>query len=156
VSICTRNCIMTGLRFLFRVTLRRLDLAAEIYHIREPQKMPLVMSADETKRLLAMASSLKARVLLSPTYEAAQCLGCSQIDHKLKYSRLLADLWASLNPALCWVTTTAGDLVEFFLAKLDMGIGGLRFGLRGNTVQHYCGFLVAHSSLHRFGRSFTG
>ena len=31
VSICTRNCIMTGLRFLFRVTLRRLDLAAEIY-----------------------------------------------------------------------------------------------------------------------------
>jgi integrase/recombinase XerD len=28
VSICTRNCIMTGLRFLFRVTLRRLDLAA--------------------------------------------------------------------------------------------------------------------------------
>jgi len=37
-SICNRNRIMTGLRFLFRVTLRRLDLAAEIYHIREPQK----------------------------------------------------------------------------------------------------------------------
>jgi site-specific recombinase XerD len=57
VSICTRNCIMTGLRFLFRVTLRRLDLAAEIYHTREPQKIPLVMSADETKRLLAVAST---------------------------------------------------------------------------------------------------
>src|SRR3954468_18361565 len=42
VSICTRNCIMTGLRFLFRVTLRRLDLAEEIYHIREPQKLPQV------------------------------------------------------------------------------------------------------------------
>jgi integrase/recombinase XerD len=68
VSICTCNCIMTGLRFLFRVTLRRLDLAAEIYHIREPQKIPLVMSADETKRLLAVASSLKARVLLSLGY----------------------------------------------------------------------------------------
>jgi integrase/recombinase XerD len=27
-SICNRNRIMTGLRFLFRVTLRRLDLAA--------------------------------------------------------------------------------------------------------------------------------
>src|SRR5260370_20429 len=52
-SICNRNRIMTGLRFLFRVTLRRLDLAAEIYHIREPQKIPLVMSPDETKRLLA-------------------------------------------------------------------------------------------------------
>ena len=68
VSICTRNRIMTGLRFLLRVTLRRLDLAAEIYHIREPQKIPLVMSADETKRLLAVASSLKARVLLSLGY----------------------------------------------------------------------------------------
>jgi site-specific recombinase XerD len=68
VSICTRNRIMTGLRFLFRVTLRRLDLAAEIYHIREPQKIPLVMSPDETKRLLAVASSLKARILLSLGY----------------------------------------------------------------------------------------
>jgi site-specific recombinase XerD len=42
VSICTRNRIMTGLRFLLRVTLRRLDLAAEIYHIREHQKIPVV------------------------------------------------------------------------------------------------------------------
>ena len=50
-SICNRNRIMTGLRFLFRVTLRRLDLAAEIYHLREPQKIPLVMSQDETRRL---------------------------------------------------------------------------------------------------------
>src|ERR1019366_2932220 len=68
VSICSRNRIMTGLRFLFRVTLRRLDLAAEIYHIREPQKIPLVMSPDETRRLLAVASSLKVRVLLSLGY----------------------------------------------------------------------------------------
>ena len=67
-SICNRNRIMTGLRFLFRVTLRRLDLAAEIYHLREPQKIPLVMSQDETRRLLAVASSLKVRVLLSLGY----------------------------------------------------------------------------------------
>src|ERR1700694_423038 len=68
VSICTRNGIMTGLKFLLRVTLRRLDLPAEIYHIREPQKIPLVMSQDETRRLLAVATSLKARVLLSLGY----------------------------------------------------------------------------------------
>jgi integrase/recombinase XerD len=68
VSICNRNRIMTGLRFLLRVTLRRLDLAAEVYHIREPQKIPLVMSQDETRRLLAVASSLKARTLLSLGY----------------------------------------------------------------------------------------
>ena len=68
MSISNRNRIMTGLRFLLRVTLRRLDLAAEIYHIREPQKIPLVMSPDETKRLLAVASSLKARILFSLGY----------------------------------------------------------------------------------------
>jgi site-specific recombinase XerD len=68
VSICNRNRIVTGLRFLFRVTLRRLDLAAEIYHLREPQKVPLVMSQDETRRLLAVAGSLKARLLLSLGY----------------------------------------------------------------------------------------
>src|SRR6195256_1153363 len=70
ISICNRNRIMTGVRFLFRVTLRRLDLAAEIYHIREPQKIPQVMSPDETRRVLAVATSLKARVALS------LCYGC--------------------------------------------------------------------------------
>jgi hypothetical protein len=35
---------MTGVRFLFRVTLRRHDLAAEIWHIKEPQKLPPVLS----------------------------------------------------------------------------------------------------------------
>src|ERR1700680_55482 len=68
MSICNRNRIMTGLRFLFRVTLRRLDLAAEIYHLREPQKIPLVMSPDETRRLLAVADNLKIRTLLSLGY----------------------------------------------------------------------------------------
>jgi integrase/recombinase XerD len=67
-SICNRNRIMTGVKFLLRVTLRRLDLAAEIYHIREPQKIPQVMSQDEARRLLAVATSLKVRTLLSLGY----------------------------------------------------------------------------------------
>jgi site-specific recombinase XerD len=68
VSIGNRNRIMTGVKFLVRVTLRRLDLAAEIYHLREPQKIPQVISPDETRRLLAVATSLKARVMLSLGY----------------------------------------------------------------------------------------
>jgi integrase/recombinase XerD len=68
MSICNRNRIMTGVKFLFRVTLRRPDLAAEIYHLREPQKIPQVMSPDETKRLLAVAQTLKVRMLLSLGY----------------------------------------------------------------------------------------
>jgi integrase/recombinase XerD len=70
MSICNRNRIKTGVKFLLRVTLRRLDLAAEIYHIREPQKLPQVMSPDETRRVLAVATSLKARAALS------LCYGC--------------------------------------------------------------------------------
>ena len=67
-SICTRNRIMTGVRLLLRVTLRRHDLAAEIYHLKEPQKIPLVMSQDEVKRLLAVAASPKVRTMLSLAY----------------------------------------------------------------------------------------
>ncbi|MCP4084398.1 MAG: site-specific integrase, partial [Actinomycetia bacterium] len=67
-SICTRNQTMTGVKFLFRVTLRRLDLVAEIFSLKEPVKVPLVLSKKEIKRILAMAPSLKARVMLSLAY----------------------------------------------------------------------------------------
>ena len=72
MSICNRNRTMTGLRFLFRVTLRRLDLAAAIYHLREPQKIPQVMSPDETRRLLAVASRRSACCSVSAM--AAACV----------------------------------------------------------------------------------
>lgn len=67
-SICTRNRTMTGVKFLFRVTLRRHDLVAEIFNLREPVKVPLVLSKKEIKRILVMAPSLKARVMLSLAY----------------------------------------------------------------------------------------
>jgi integrase/recombinase XerD len=50
---------MTGVRFLFRVTLRRHDLAAEVWHLKEPQKLPPVLSRKEVKRILAMATLLR-------------------------------------------------------------------------------------------------
>jgi integrase/recombinase XerD len=67
-SIVNRNRIMTGVKFLLRVTLRRHDLAAEIYHLKEPQKVPLVLSRAEIRRLLAMAAPIKVRVMLSLAY----------------------------------------------------------------------------------------
>src|ERR1700739_4457424 len=67
-SIGNRNRIMTGVRFLFRVTLRRHELAAEIWHLKEPQKLPPVLSPEEVKRVLAMATSLKARAMLTLAY----------------------------------------------------------------------------------------
>ena len=67
-SICNRNRIVTGVRFLFRVTLRRHDLAAEIWHMKEPLKLPPVLSPEEIKRVLNMSTSLKALAMLSLAY----------------------------------------------------------------------------------------
>jgi integrase/recombinase XerD len=67
-SNSNRNRIMTGLKFLFRVTLRRHDLAAEIFHLKEPQKLPLTMSPAEAERLLAMAGNLKVHAMLALGY----------------------------------------------------------------------------------------
>jgi integrase/recombinase XerD len=75
LSITNRNRIMTGVKFLFRVTLRRHDLAAEIYHLKEPQKLPLTMSPDEADRLLAMAGNLK----VTPCSRLAMAADCGPV-----------------------------------------------------------------------------
>ena len=69
-SIHNRNRIMTGVRFLFRITLRRHDLAAEVYHIKEPLNLPLTLSPEEARRLLTVAgaSSLRLRLMLALAY----------------------------------------------------------------------------------------
>lgn len=68
VSICTRNRTMTGVAFLFRVTLRRPEIADQIEYIAEPQKIPLVLSPEEVRRLLDAAPGYKCRLLLSLAY----------------------------------------------------------------------------------------
>ena len=87
-SIQTRNRTMTGVRFLLRITLRRHDLAAEVYHIKEPLNLPLTLSQEEAKRLLTVAgaSSLRLRLMLALAYgcglragEVAR-LGAGDID----------------------------------------------------------------------------
>jgi integrase/recombinase XerD len=85
-SIQTRNRTMTGVRFLFRITLRRHDLAAEVYHIKEPLNLPLTLSPEEARRLLSSAGSLRLQVMLALAYgcglragEVAR-LGAGDID----------------------------------------------------------------------------
>jgi integrase/recombinase XerD len=68
LSVSNRNRIMTGVKFLFRVTLRRHDLVAEIYHLPEPQRLPLTMSPTEAERLLGMTGCLRDQVMLSLGY----------------------------------------------------------------------------------------
>ena len=68
VSSCTRNRTMTGVAFLFRVTLRHPEIADQIEYIAEPQKIPVVLSPEEVRRLLDAAPSFKCRLLLSLAY----------------------------------------------------------------------------------------
>ena len=67
-AIQNRNRVMTGVEFLFRVTLRRHDLVAEIFHMKEPKRVPLVLSQDEIRRLLVLAPDLRTRTMLSLAY----------------------------------------------------------------------------------------
>jgi site-specific recombinase XerD len=110
-SICTRNRTMTGLGFLFRVTLRQPDIADQIQYIREPQTIPLVMSPEEVKRLLSAAQSLKSSVLLSLAYgcglRAAEVISLkvSDIDSAQKVIRIeqakgRKDRYVMLSPEL--------------------------------------------------------
>jgi site-specific recombinase XerD len=89
-SIQTRNRTMTGLRFLFRVTMRRLDLANEIHHIKEPTRIPQILSAEEAACLLSMADNLQTRVLLSIGYGAG--LRVSEAV-RLKVKHIDRSLW---------------------------------------------------------------
>jgi hypothetical protein len=99
LSICNRNRIMTGVRFQFCVTLRRHDLAAEVYHLKEPQKLPLTVSREKAKRLLVMAGSLKVHVMLALGY------GCGLRAVRSSASRPATSIArrsssASYNPSL--------------------------------------------------------
>src|SRR5438045_9591027 len=63
LSICNRNRILTGGRFLFRVTLRRHDRSAEAYHLKEPQKLPRVMRQPVATALRAMSGWLHVQAV---------------------------------------------------------------------------------------------
>jgi site-specific recombinase XerD len=75
ISIHNRNAIVTGVKFLFRVTLRRPDLVAEFYSVRDPRKIPSVMSPVEIERLLASAKTLRLRAMLSLAYGCGLRIG---------------------------------------------------------------------------------
>ena len=62
VSICTRNRTMTGIAFLFRVTLRRPEIADGIEYMAEPHKIPFVLSPEEVRRLATVSSGAHTHV----------------------------------------------------------------------------------------------
>ena len=67
-SVGTANVSATALRFFFKVTLKRYDLAKELISTREPRRLPVVLSPEEVGRLLAAATNIKHRAILSLAY----------------------------------------------------------------------------------------
>ena len=64
------NQTVCALRFLYGVTLRQADLPERIPYAREPQKLPVVLGADEVVRFLEAVPSLKSRAALTTAYAA--------------------------------------------------------------------------------------
>ena len=63
----TRNMVMSGVKFLFRTTLRRHDLVAEIFYVGEPQKLPPVMSRSTSPWLICRSLQWAAWRSLAPS-----------------------------------------------------------------------------------------
>src|SRR6202023_4000523 len=67
-TVSTVNVSATALRFFFKVTLKRHDLAQEVVSSREPRRLPVVLSPEEVGRVLAAARNIKHKALLSLAY----------------------------------------------------------------------------------------
>src|SRR6516165_1830025 len=68
MSVGTANVSATALRFFFKITLKRHDLAEELISTREPRRLPVVLSPEAVGRLLAAATNTKHRAILSLAY----------------------------------------------------------------------------------------
>ncbi|MGI4939040.1 MAG: tyrosine-type recombinase/integrase [Janthinobacterium lividum] len=64
------NSALAALRFFFNYTVDCPDLARKLIRLRYPRKMPVVLSPDEARRLIAATTCLKHRAALSVAYGA--------------------------------------------------------------------------------------
>jgi site-specific recombinase XerD len=73
------NAAVSALRFFFRVTLARSGFGDRMATIREPDRLPVVLSTEEVALLLHCAPSLKYKAALSIAYGCG--LRASEIVH---------------------------------------------------------------------------
>ena len=111
VGIPTINQTISTLRFFFKVTLGRPDLVERATFVREPRKLPVVLSPEEVARLLDAAPALKYKAALSVAYGAGLrasevvALKVSDIDSKRMIIRVeqgkgRKDRYVMLSPHL--------------------------------------------------------
>ena len=107
----TINGSVAALRFFFTVTLGRANVARHLTFVREPRKIPVILSLDEIARLLEAAPGPKYKAALSAAYGAGLrvsevvALKVSDIDSKRMLLRIeqgkgQQDRFAMLSPVL--------------------------------------------------------
>ena len=70
ITSSSLNAAITALRFFFTVTLDRADTMAKMSPMREPRKLPVVLSREEVARLIEAAGTPKYQAVLSLAYGA--------------------------------------------------------------------------------------
>jgi len=107
----TINSSVAALRFFFRVTLNRPEMCRHLTMVRQPQKLPTVLSKEEVLELLEAAPGVKYKAALSVAYGAGlrvsevANLKVSDIDSKRMLIRVeqgkgKKDRHAMLSPQL--------------------------------------------------------
>ena len=110
-SPITLNATITGLTFLFDVTLDRKDAMAKMQSVRIPHRLPVVLSKDEVARLIAAVGHLKHQTALSVAYGTGLRVGevvalkVSDIDSqrmtlRVQQGKGRKDRYAMLSPIL--------------------------------------------------------
>jgi integrase/recombinase XerD len=105
------NSAVSALRFLFAVTLERPDLARRLTVVRQPRKLPLVLSAQEVALLLEAAPGPKYKAALATAYGAGLrvaevvALKISDVDStrmilRVEQGKGRRDRYAMLSPQL--------------------------------------------------------
>jgi len=111
VGVPTINQTISTLRFFFKVTLGRPDLVERATFVREPRKLPVVLSPEEVACFLDAAPGLKYKAALSVAYGAGLrasevvALKVSDIDSKRMIIRVeqgkgRKDRYVMLSPHL--------------------------------------------------------
>jgi site-specific recombinase XerD len=105
------NGSVAALRFFFTVTLDRPEMARHLTFVREPRKIPVILSPEEVARLLAAAPGPKYKAALGAAYAAGLrvsevvALKVSDIDSerlllRIEQGKGRKDRFAMLSPRL--------------------------------------------------------
>lgn len=111
VSPASLNSAISGIKFFFNITLDRPELVAKLQPVHMPRKLPVILSPEEVKRLIAAAGSLKHQTALSLAYATGLrvseivSLKVSDIDSqrmtlRVEQGKGQKDRYAMLSPLL--------------------------------------------------------